>query len=165
MKAWMGFGISKYYMDFSEELSNKINNLDFENYIFLIADEMQRKYNGTSNEDIAEHIRMNLLRIPDSEIIMSSQLEMKIPLTHVQKKYEEKTSFYNEVNGLVIKNRAVVRHEDLRQLAGYVLEEIALTIYFYEKGYVKIGPEEKERPFDLLSQKYFNISKENFQYI
>lgn len=159
----MGFGISKYYEEFSQNIKQKISHLPFEKYVFLIADGMQQKYNGKINKMLVERIKRNLSQIPNSNMLSSEIFEKKIPLAMVKKKYYENIDFYNEVNNLVQKNRRVSDIKKVELLAGYVIEEIALIIYFNKKGFTKIGPAEKEDAFDCLAQKYFDVN--NFIYI
>ena len=64
------------------------------------------------------------------------------------------------MHNLVKRNRNCVRDEDLPQLAGYVLEELAAICYFAKRNIIKVGTE-KEKHFDDLAIKYPVIPKLN----
>ena len=165
MKAWLGFGISNFYLKFSKDMKNKIEYLPFEEYVFLIADGMQKKYNGTFNREIHEQIFKNLISISFSRTISSEELEDYIPLKKIKDKYHKNRDFYLEVNNLVRNNRLNCNQKNIERFAGYVVEELAQIVYFHDKGFMKIGYEEKELYFDNLAQKYFNVPKKAFKYI
>ena len=165
MKAWLGFGISNFYLKFSKDIKNKIEYLPFEEYVFLIADGMQKKYNGKFNTKINEQIFKNLISISFSRTISSEELKDYIPLKEIKDTYNKNRNFYLEVNDLVIKNRLNCNQKNIEMLAGYVIEELAQIVYFHNKGFMKIGCKEKELYFDNLAQKYFNIPKKVFKYI
>lgn len=162
MKAWMGFGISKYYEELSRNINQFISRKDFDELVFLVADEMHRKYNGSLNQKILLNIKRNLKDL-EAKVISSKELEENIPLESMKHKYKHNEDFRSDVNFVVSKNVREPKNIDL--LAGYVLEELALIIYFEKKNFVKLGVSSKEKPFDLLAQKYFDLDKKSFVYI
>lgn len=171
-KAWIGIGISNTYISVLENLKIVLKNNDFSKVIIFLANEINEKYNNQTNKklenklsELANKIELKgcKIKVIDWEYLDKNVEYLKI-LENMEKLFNSDLNFKKEVETLVIKNRSKLKtKEEINIAAGYVLEEISSTIFFNKKGYIKIGPEKQEKPFDELSIKYGNLSRNNFK--
>ena len=169
--AWMGVGVSNQYIPVLEKLDKNIDCKKYSRLIIIIADKISFKYNSTKKNKLIKDLfkLASKIKISDCkvEVVGWDFIYNDEEYLDILKKYEqlfnENLEFKNEVLFLVEKNRNILKKDEKVIASGYVLEEISSTILLNRKGFVKIGPETKEKLFDELSMKWSDLSVKDFE--
>jgi len=163
MKFWMGIGVSNTYVEILKKFPEKIKNKNYSRIILIIANEPNFNYNNHPKKQLAEDL-FNLAekiknKIKNSKIevknwdFLSSNKRYQELFSKYKRMFKKNKKFHKDVLDIVEKNRKFYSKEKERK-ANYVLEELSSIMFFAEKGFVKTGPNEKEKDFDNLAIKY-----------
>ena len=171
-KAWIGIGISNSYISILDHLKRILSEKNFSEVLIIIADKIDNKYNNHYNTKLEQELfetanRIELkeckIKVVRWEYLRKNNTYLKI-LEEVKHLFNSEFNFKKDVQTLVIKNRKNYKNKsEINLKAGYVLEEIGSTVFFNKNGYIKIGPEKQEKPFDNLSIKWFNLNEADFK--
>lgn len=169
--AWMGVGISSQYIPVLKKIDKNIDCKKYSRLIIVIADKISFKYNNTrKNKLIKDLFRLaSGIKIKDCKVevvgwdfIYNDEQYLDI-LKKYERLFDKNLEFKNEVLSLVEKNRNNMEENEKMFASGYVLEEISSTVLLNKNGFIKIGPEMKEKDFDELSVKWSGLSVRDFE--
>ncbi len=169
-KAWIGIGISDRYVPVLKSMGKVIKNNSYSELIIIIADKIDCKYNLRDRKECVENLfdLASQIKIPNCQLkvvsygFLHDNKEYLGILEKYRKMLDEDSDFKNKVISLVRENRQGLKDERLAQASGYVLEEISGAQFFKNKGFVKIGPDEKEKKFDKLIMEFSDLTEEDF---
>lgn len=172
-KAWMGVGVSNTYTKILQNLYKTINDINYSEILIIIADEPNVKYNNNPKEQLAEDFfnlaKKSKHKFKDTKIevkkwkhFSKNKTYQKI-LERYKEKFEKHKKFNKDVLSLVRKNRQFYSDGKEEKMANYVLEELSSIDFMNKKGYIKIGPKNKEKEFDELAKKHSDEKELEFE--
>ncbi|MCK5449524.1 hypothetical protein KAI32_01535 [Candidatus Pacearchaeota archaeon] len=164
-KGWMGIGVSNTYVKILKSLD--LSEFNFDNFLIIIADEINTKYNSRKKGQLSEDISNLSKKISLKGLSVqywnyfSSKKKYRIFLDKYRDLFINDENFQKDVLRLVKRNRKM---KEIKNSEGYVLEELASISYMAEKGFVKFGVKSKEEVFDNLAKKYPLVNNLVFEY-